>query len=186
MKQTFPALMRYKLTKLGASIRKSYYRFLGMQIHKGATLGKIECAWPGKVLLGKNSVIENNVVFKTPRPFSEDNFIEIGERVFIGHSCEFNITLRMTIGNNCLISSNTTFVDAGRELSRDININDQPCIHGEIHVGEDVWIGSHSVILKGVTIGKGSVIGACSLVNKSIPEYQIWAGCPARFIRNRN
>ena len=45
------------------------------------------------------------------------------------------------------------------------------------------FIGAHSIVLKGVTIGKHSVIGAGSVVTKNIPDNEVWAGNPARFIR---
>lgn len=56
---------------------------------------------------------------------------------------------------------------------------------GDISIGHDVWIGYNVKLFKGVTIGNGAVIGACSLVNKSVPPYAIVAGTPARPIRRR-
>ncbi len=52
-----------------------------------------------------------------------------------------------------------------------------------IEIEDDVFIGAHSTILKGVKIGKNSIVGACSVVTRNIPENQIWAGNPAKFIR---
>ena len=48
----------------------------------------------------------------------------------------------------------------------------------------NVFIGAHCTILKGVTIGKNAVVGACSVVTTSVPGNQLWAGNPARFVRN--
>lgn len=185
MKPIYFALIRHKGNKLKASLRNSYYKLLGMQINKSVEIGKINCSWPNKISLGSHTVIEDYVIFKTPQPFTDTNFIKIGERVFIGSGCNFNITLGLTIGNDCLISSNTTFVDAGRETNLNSNINKQQILLKEITIEDDVWIGTNCVILRGVTIAKGSIIGAGSVVNKSIPENQIWAGIPARFIKNR-
>jgi acetyltransferase-like isoleucine patch superfamily enzyme len=53
----------------------------------------------------------------------------------------------------------------------------------EIHVGEDCWIGGNVCILPGVVIGKGSVVGAGSVVTKSVPDFTVVAGNPAKFIR---
>lgn len=52
-----------------------------------------------------------------------------------------------------------------------------------IHIGERVFIGGHSIILKGVTIGDEAVIGACSVVTRDVPAREIWAGNPAKFIK---
>ena len=54
-----------------------------------------------------------------------------------------------------------------------------------IVIGNDVWIGSRVIIMPGVHIGNGCIIGAGSVVTKSIPDYEIWAGNPAHFIRSR-
>jgi len=56
---------------------------------------------------------------------------------------------------------------------------------GDICIGNDVWIGYDVKLFKGITIGNGAVIGACSMVNKSVEPYTIVAGTPARPIRKR-
>lgn len=55
----------------------------------------------------------------------------------------------------------------------------------ETKIGNDVWIGNRAIVLQGVSIGTGSVIGAGSVVTHDIPPYEIWAGNPARKIRDR-
>lgn len=54
-----------------------------------------------------------------------------------------------------------------------------------IIIGDDVWIGARVIILPGVHVGKGAVIGAGAVVTKDIPEYEIWGGNPARFLKSR-
>ncbi len=56
---------------------------------------------------------------------------------------------------------------------------------GDITIGNDVWIGYRVKLFKGITIGNGAVIGACSLVNKSVEPYTVVAGIPARPVRKR-
>ena len=56
---------------------------------------------------------------------------------------------------------------------------------GEVHIEDDVFIGVNSIICNSVTIGKGAIIGAGSIVTKDIPPYQIWAGNPAKFIKEK-
>jgi acetyltransferase-like isoleucine patch superfamily enzyme len=52
-----------------------------------------------------------------------------------------------------------------------------------IEINENVWIASKATILRGVTIGKFSVVAASAVVTKVIPPYEVWAGIPAKFIR---
>ena len=64
----------------------------------------------------------------------------------------------------------------------------QPGVHfrrGEVHIEDDVFIGLNVRICSSVTIGKGAIIGAGSVVTKDIPPYQVWAGNPARYIKDR-
>ena len=63
-----------------------------------------------------------------------------------------------------------------------------PGVHfrrGEVHIQKNVFIGVNVCICNSVTIGEGAIIGAGSVVTKYVPAYQVWAGNPARFIKNR-
>ncbi len=54
-----------------------------------------------------------------------------------------------------------------------------------VTIGDDVWIGSHVVILPGVTVGNGSVIGTCAVVTKDILSYSVAGGVPAKVLKYR-
>lgn len=56
---------------------------------------------------------------------------------------------------------------------------------GEVHIGDNVFIGMNVIVCNSVTIGEGSIIGAGSVVTKDIPANQVWAGNPARYIKDR-
>jgi acetyltransferase-like isoleucine patch superfamily enzyme len=186
MTQSYVALVRHSFVKASLLIRRQYLKILGLQLGRGGVIGKLDCTWPKSIKIGSDCHIQDRVRFHVAHPFSQENYILIGDRVFIGQNCEFNCAAKIIIGNDTKIASNTTLVDLGHEINPAITINKQAVISNEIIIGNDVWIGTGCIILKGVVIGNGSVIGAGSVVNKSIPEYQVWAGSPARFIRNRD
>lgn len=108
-----------------------------------------------------------------------------GDRVFIGRGCEFNIRERLIVGDDCLIASGCTFVDADHGRARELEMNLQDIETAPIVLGRNVWIGAQCVILKGVTIGDNAVIGAGSVVKKSVAAGEIWAGVPARRLKQQ-
>ena len=185
MNPNYLALTRAKINVFREATRRFYLKRLGLKIGKGGLLSKIKCEWPGNVSIGHHCTLQEEICFWIKNPFAADNTITIGDRVFIGRKCEFNCNSKITIGNDCLIASNTIFVDIGHGIEKNALMNTQPCSVEEIVIEDDVWIGTQSIILKGVTIGKGSIVGAGSLVNRSIPGNEIWAGSPAKFIRHR-
>lgn len=97
----------------------------------------------------------------------------------------------ITIGNHVNIGGNVVIYDTDfhsidpkdrlNAITDRKNTKTKPVV-----IGDNVFIGAHSTILKGVTIGNNVVIGACSVVTKSIPDNQIWAGNPAKFIKYFN
>ncbi|MCD0486866.1 acyltransferase [Pedobacter sp. MC2016-14] len=186
MKQPIISRLRFKINQKKALARKFWFRLLGLKINEGTYLGNITCEWPKNVKIGANCTIQDKVDFRIGEPFSESNYIAIGDRVFIGRHCEFNASTRIIVGNDCKIASNTTFVDSGHGILKSARINEQELIAEDIIVGNDVWIGTNCVILKGVRIGDGCVIAAGAVVNKSIPDYQVWGGVPAKFLKNRD
>jgi acetyltransferase-like isoleucine patch superfamily enzyme len=154
----------------------------GLSMKRGGNLGNISCDWPASVSIGEDCIIQDGADFRIEHPFSANNYIQLGDRVFIGRCCEFNCTSKIIVGNDTMIASNTTIVDVGHHTEKGNNLKS---VSEDINIGSEVWIGARCVILKGVSIGNGAIVGAGSVVNKSIPEYEIWAGTPARFIKSR-
>lgn len=118
-------------------------------------------------------------------------FIEPGARLVMGNDVGLSGTSiycanAITIGDHVNFGGNvcvwdTDFHPIGYEERRansETDINTIP-----VKIGDDVFVGANSLILKGVTIGNRSVIGAGSVVTKNIPDDEVWAGNPARFIR---
>lgn len=113
--------------------------------------------------------------------------IRIGKNVGISQSalvshCSIVIGDNVDIGGGTLIyTSDFHSLDYKIRMSKD----DQKCkVNSPVIIEDNVFIGARSIILKGVTIGRNSIVGAGSVVTKSIPSNQIWGGNPAKFIRN--
>lgn len=150
----------------------------------------------GKFSIGKNFAM-NNGIKGNPIGCYEccTFFVDRGAVLTIGVNVGMSQAAlichkSITIGNNVKIGGGVCIYDTDfhsldpiiRRSSEDLkNRAEQPVV-----IGNDVFIGAKSIILKGVTIGNNSVIGAGSVVTKSVPANQIWAGNPAKFIRNIN
>lgn len=154
------------------------------------------------VEIGKKCLIGADIFFE-----SNNSTIVIGDNVYIGNSkiiCKSKITL----GNNILIAWGVYIYDHDshsinyKERRDDISqanfdfinykgnylinknwntVNTKPII-----IEDDVWIGFNSIILKGVTIGRGAIIAAGSVVTKDVPAFTIVGGNPAKHIKHIN
>jgi acetyltransferase-like isoleucine patch superfamily enzyme len=107
--------------------------------------------------------------------------IHLGKGVFINAGCKFQDQGGIYIGDGVLIGHNTVFATLNHGLLPEER---HDLIPKPIHIGRNVWIGSNSTILAGVTIGDNAVIGAGSVVTKDIPENMVAVGSPARVIKS--
>ncbi|SEA98928.1 acyltransferase [Pedobacter hartonius] len=177
--------IRVMLDQFSKKSRVTWLKMQGLQIGKNNEIGKILVQIPEQVIIGNDCVLEDHVRLRTGGAWKQ-SIIEIGDNNFIGHSTQINVGNHFKIGRDCMIAPLCVFSDAHHEFD-DLNIpmKQQGCIYNKIEVRDDVWIGSGSVILGGVTIGTGVVIAAGAVVNKSIPDYEIWGGVPAKKIKSR-
>ncbi|PRR84094.1 acyltransferase [Clostridium vincentii] len=99
---------------------------------------------------------------------------------FSNSNLKIRCTNSITIGNNVAISHDVTIMDSDAH-----NIDyDGYQMTNPVIIGNNVWIGSRAIILKGVKIGDGAIIAAGAVVTKDIPENTVVAGCPAKIIKN--
>lgn len=165
---------------------KSYIRLKGTQIDHSSTICKFTINWPHQLSIGRNCRLESGIIFKYDSICKPGPNIVIGDNVFIGNRCEFNITEKISIGSNSLISAGCKFIDHDHGVTEiDVNIRNQDIKSEGILIEENVWIGANCVILKGVRIANGSVVGAGSVVTKSIASNEIWGGVPSKLIKYR-
>ena len=92
----------------------------------------------------------------------------------------------ISIGNDCLISYGVAFIthDGSMSVCQKLASTEKRLYKlGRISVGHNCFIGCHSIIMPGVTIGNNSIVAAGSVVTKSIPDGEVWGGNPAHFIK---
>jgi acetyltransferase-like isoleucine patch superfamily enzyme len=143
-----------------------------------------------RLRVGDGSIIHANITFE-----EEGGNIRIGSRTFIGRShliCYRSIV----IGDDVIMSWGITIVDHDshsleweqrkddvREWARGRKKWDH-VMHAPVIICDKVWIGFNVSILKGVTIGEGAIIAACSVVTRDVPPFSLAAGNPARVVRS--
>lgn len=113
----------------------------------------------GEILIGNHVGISNAAIVAMDK-------IEIEDDVMIGANCK--------IYDHDFHSVNYE----ERMQPGEVGVKAKP-----VKIKKGAFVGAHTIILKGVTIGEKSVVGAGSVVTKSIPDYEIWAGNPAKFVR---
>lgn len=125
---------------------------------------------------GKNNDIGRKIKFSMK--------ISIGDNSGIGDFSYFQGSV--DIGSNVMIAPYCTFIAIDHTYSNvDRNIKDQGTYEGKIVIGNNVWIGAHTIILKDVNIGNGVVIGAGSVVTHNVPSNCVVAGNPAKTVKKR-
>jgi acetyltransferase-like isoleucine patch superfamily enzyme len=103
---------------------------------------------------------------------------------FIGRNCVITAKEKITIHENCLIAEMVVIRDQDHNIWADNESARQKDFNtGAIEIKENVWIASKATVLKGVSIGEHSVIAASAVVTKCVPACQVWAGLPARFLK---
>lgn len=130
-----------------------------------------------KIIYGKHIKFGKGVTFR--KGFSlviEDGaFVTIGDSCFFNNYCSINAKNRIDIGNNCLFGENVKIYDHNHifkykeELIKKQGFKSQPIL-----IGQNCWIGSTTVILKGAEIEDNCVIGACEKINFKIHKNMIF------------
>jgi len=128
------------------------------------------------VYLGNRTNIHRNAVVWGELTTGTDNDIGPG-------SCVFG---KVVMGNNIMIAPNVMIAGGNHGMKKkDLPMMWQQCDVRGIYIHNDVWIGANVVIVDGVTIGKGSVLAAGSVVVSNVPDYAVVAGNPAKVKKYR-
>lgn len=168
-------------------LKMNKVRYEKLQVH-GIVLihnkGRISIGSPSRI----NSSKYKNIIGGDTR---SSIIVKKGAQLIIGNNFKMSNSAiycaeKISIGNNVMIGGSCKIWDTDfhplnqreRESDPNENYNTKP-----VHIGDNVFIGGFSIILKGVTIGDGAIIGAGSVVSKNIPSGEVWAGNPAQFIK---
>ncbi len=145
---------------------------------------------PGLIKIGNNCRI-----FCTLHS-QDDGKITIGDNVCIYNRTVLGSVNSITVGNGVIISNHVHIYDNNNhptspEIRMEMVQGDfdgemwrwKHSVNAPVVIEDNVWIGEYSAIMKGVHIGKGSIVAAHAVVTKDVPEYSIVAGNPARVVK---
>jgi acetyltransferase-like isoleucine patch superfamily enzyme len=111
----------------------------------------------------------------------------LGENSYISSFCVIGVNEQITIGKNVMIADAVSIRDTDHSHLRiDVPMREQGITTAPVFIDDDVWIGYGAVITKGITVGRGAIIGANAVVTKDVPPYAVVGGVPAKIIRFRN
>jgi putative colanic acid biosynthesis acetyltransferase WcaF len=125
--------------------------------------------------IGKKVIIRPTV--RTTYPWK----LTIGDYSWIGDDVVLYTLGSIDIGKNVVVSQKSYICTGAHDYSQE----DFPIYQKPIHISDQAWIATDVFVAPGVTIGKGTVVGARSSVFKSLPENGVYMGSPAKFVRKR-
>jgi len=113
--------------------------------------------------------------------------VSIGDKTVLGQECTISAYQHVSIGEQCILADRVMLIDFDHNVAEvERPIRAQGIYKRNVRVGSNVWIGYGAQILRGVTIGDNSIVGAGSVVTKDVPANAVVGGAPARLIRMRD
>ncbi len=195
---------------LGLVLRKFLYPFILGSVGRNVVFGQSVSIRHGlKITLGDNVIVDdgavldakggsnNGIIIKANTIVSRSVVLSCKNGdITIGEGCTIGISTLMhamegsdvVVGDLVLIGAFSYFIGSGPYGSDDLDLpfKKQGMLpQGGIQVDDNVWFGSHVQVLDGVNIGTGSIVGASTVVNKSVDDYAVVAGVPMKKLKSR-
>jgi serine acetyltransferase len=166
---------------VGSRRRALLYRVLGMKMDGPVWLEAIEWpARPGCITLGKGAALDRGVTLLAT---NDEARIRIGESSYINRYTMLDASERIEIGAQAMIGPFCYITDHDHSFGDGLAPGETPLVSAATVIGKRCWLGARVTVLKGVTIGDGTVVGAGSLVTKPLPPGVLALGSPARVVR---
>lgn len=146
--------------------------FLKVLYYLNASIKKI-CY---KLLYGKRVKFGKKVTFRKGFSLMIDKnaFLIIGDNCFFNNYCSINVMGNVTIGNNCIFGENVKIYDHNHIFKdKETLIKEQGFKIDKIKIEDDCWFGSNVVVLKGVNVGKHTVVGCGTILKKDVDQYTV-------------
>lgn len=136
-----------------------------------------------RITIGDRVVISGALSVVSGRVWDAPELI-VGNDVFIGHQVCLQANRRIVIEDGVMIAQGCYLADSnGHPIEMDRRLRGEPCAPADltpVHIRRGAWLGRNCIVLRGVEIGEGAIVGAGSVVVKSVPPFTIAAGNPAR------
>ncbi len=171
----------------GVSIRYAKYLEAGKDLIV-EDYAEINCLSKQKIICGNRVSIGKFAIIRPSNIYGGEmgEGLKIGNNSNIGPYAYIGCSGYIEIGDNVMISPRVSIYAENHVFDRtDITMKEQGVNKQFVKIEDDCWIAANSIILAGVTIGKGSVIAAGSVVTNDVPPYSVVAGVPARIIKQR-
>ncbi|HAL61342.1 MAG TPA: transferase [Chloroflexi bacterium] len=156
--------------------------FLGDRVFIGENSLLDVSSWGGRIELKDEVWVSRDCIIVCGEGYE----VVLGEHVYLGPRALLYGHAGITIGKDTLIANDVQLI-CGSHVFTDPHtpIRLQGATEEKIEIGEDVWVGASTIVLGGVTIGRGAVVGAGAVVTKDIPSYGIARGVPATIVGQR-
>lgn len=161
-----------------ANVRSPRVRF-GPGTTVGAGL-QLAIEGEGRIWFGQDCVLDRGAVLHAAGD------LVVGDRTIIGHHASLAAKQSVRIGRNCMLAEMVSVRDHDHRFEDlDTPIRDQGAVSAPVVIEDDVWLGGGVVVTAGVRIGRGTVVGARSVVTGDLPAGVVAVGAPARVVRDR-
>lgn len=171
----------------GVSIRYAKYLEAGNDLIV-EDYAEINCLSRQKIICGNRVSIGKFAIIRPSNSYGGEigEGLRIGNNSNIGPYSYIGCSGYIEIGDNVMISPRVSIYAENHVFdSIDITMKEQGVKKQFVKIEDDCWIAANSIILAGVTIGKGSVVAAGSVVTSDIPPFSVVAGVPAKIIKQR-